>query len=173
MSGFNSVGIDDNAEATAITIDSSGAVTMPNQPAFFAYLSSNADNVIGNGVRYTVICDTETFDQNADYDTSNGTFTAPVSGRYYIQGQISTGEQIPVDTDAEMRLVTSNRTVNYFYSPANDEGSGATGQCSVSLSGVFDMDASDTLTMDVKFYQGEQDSDVHANNTWMSAALIC
>jgi len=35
------------------------------------------------------------------------------------------------------------------------------------------MDASDTLTMDVKFYQGEQDSDVHANNTWMSAALIC
>jgi hypothetical protein len=147
---------------------------LPSQPAFLAYLSTNANDVTGNNVRYYVICDTETFDQNADYNNSTGIFTAPVTGRYYLHGSITTGEQTATNTDADMEVVTSNATMSKYYSPANMEGPASSGQCTIEMNGFFDMDASDTFRMNVVFVQGTQTIDVHANNnTFMSAVLIC
>ena len=174
ISDFASTGIDDNAASTAVIIDSTGAMTKTLQPAFLAYLAANTHNVTGNNVRYYVICDIETFDQNADYNNTTGTFTAPVTGRYYLHGSITTGEQTPTNTDADMEVVTSNATMSKYYNPANMEGPASSGQCTVEMNGFFDMDASDTFRMNVVFVQGAQDIDVYAaNNTFMSAVLIC
>jgi len=171
MSGFNSVGIDDNAVANAITIDSSGAVTKPLTPAFFAKNTSTRMNVTGNAVLYTVIFDTELFDQNADYNTSTGQFTAPVSGRYLLCAQVSTDGQSTTNTDATFQLNTSNQSTDTYYNPGNMEGPAATGQCSISASGIFDMDANDTANVKVRVNQGTQVINVMVN-TFFSGVLV-
>ncbi len=70
-------GISNSANATAITIDSSERVLMPNNPAFFAYRTSVSST---NSV--VVFNSTYGLNIGSHYDTSNGRFTAPVAGSY-------------------------------------------------------------------------------------------
>ena len=66
-----------DASTTAMTINSAGIVTMPNQPAFSA--SRDAGHVtVGN---FIVFDDARTNVGN-HYNTSDGKFTAPVAGTY-------------------------------------------------------------------------------------------
>lgn len=67
-------------------IDSAGRVTMPYQPAFFAYFSSNT--AISSGV-YTVSYDLTAYNTGNHFSTSTSTFTAPVSGVYQFNTAIS------------------------------------------------------------------------------------
>ena len=156
----------------AVYSDSTGAVTKPLTPAFFAYNSIARSNVTGNGVLYTVLFDTELFDQNADYNDVTGQFTAPVSGRYFLQAQVATDAQTTTNTDATFQLNTSNKSTDTYYNPGNMEGPSVTGQCSISASGVFDMDASDTAHIKVRVNQGTQIIGITANNTWFSGVLV-
>ena len=71
-----------NAINTYIVPTSSNEVTQPAQPAFSAYFSSTASNVTGDGTIYYIVYDTELFDQNSDYNSGTGDFTAPVTGKY-------------------------------------------------------------------------------------------
>jgi len=54
------------------------------QPAFMAYKSAATANVTGDGTIYTVICNTELFDQASNYNNGTGVFTAPYDGRYFF-----------------------------------------------------------------------------------------
>ena len=176
------IGLDDTADSLVlglgstlgttayIVCDATGAVTKPLTPAFFAYNSATRSNVTGNAVTYTVLFDTEVFDQNADF--ASNTFTAPVTGRYFLQGQVSTDAQTTTNTDGILGLVTSNRSLSVYYNPGNMEGVAATGQCSISFSGIFDMDASDTAYVTIKIYQGTQIINVQPTNTFFTGALI-
>ena len=176
------MGLDDTADSLVlglgstlgttshIVMDATGAVTKPLTPAFFAYNSATRSNVTGNAVGYTILFDTEVFDQNADF--ASPTFTAPVTGRYFLQAQVSTDAQTTTNTDGVLTLVTSNRSVAVNYNPGNMEGVQATGQCSVNISGILDMDASDTAYVTVVIYQGTQTINVMATNTFFTGALI-
>jgi len=70
-------GISNSANATAITIDSSERVLMPNNPVFFAYRASVSPT-------NSIIVFNATYGLNvgSHYNTSNGKFTAPVAGSY-------------------------------------------------------------------------------------------
>ena len=95
-----------------MVIDNSGAMTKPSQPCFFAYNATNVPNATGDNTLYgPIIYTTEIYDQGADYNTANGTFTAPVDGRYFIQATLSTGTQTTSHTDGTFDLITSNKTV--------------------------------------------------------------
>jgi hypothetical protein len=60
-------------------IDSNGYVTKPYQPAFHAVRT--AGNVSSTGI---FICNTVTFNDGNNYNSSTGRFTAPVTGRYQM-----------------------------------------------------------------------------------------
>ena len=72
--------IQDHANSnTAISIDSSGRVTTPARPAFNVWYSgsniANPNTIVWNNVEVNV---------GSHYDSSNGRFTAPITGIYFF-----------------------------------------------------------------------------------------
>lgn len=70
------------AGITDLTIDASGNVTMPNQPAFSAY--KNGDQAITSGIVTKITGWTTLFDVGSNWDNANNRYIAPVSGVYLI-----------------------------------------------------------------------------------------
>ena len=131
----------------SMRIGSSGAVTMPSQPAFSAVPTVAQLNIAIN-TEVTVVFGTEVFDQGADFGGS--TFTAPVTGRYQLNVSIYVNN---LDTGADyytVGLKTSNRT----YQNVIDPGVLASDPVywTQTLSILADMDASDTAY--IFFQQG-------------------
>lgn len=63
-------------------IDSSGRVTKPNQPGFFAKRTTGGDGRPTGVITEWHISGAGTFNTGNHFNTSTGTFTAPVAGRY-------------------------------------------------------------------------------------------
>jgi hypothetical protein len=64
-----------------LTVDSSGRVTKPTQPGFFARRSNAGDGRAAQAQEWT-IAGTGSFNTGNHFNASNGRFTAPVAGRY-------------------------------------------------------------------------------------------
>ena len=73
--------------ATAMNIYSTGAVTMPAQPAFSAHLHGT-DQSIAQSTTTLVTINTEEFDIGNNFNTSTYRFVAPVAGRYLFTAAI-------------------------------------------------------------------------------------
>ena len=83
--GSNSLYFKNNTDnVNAVVVNSSGHVTMPNQPAFAAY--RNAGDV--QSVT-TFIYNVAVYSIGSHYNTSNGRFTAPTAGRYQFNCMMS------------------------------------------------------------------------------------
>jgi hypothetical protein len=171
------IGLDDSADdlviglgsslgtTTHMSFDETGAILKPLQPAFSARSSSNQD--VDTSADTTVVMDAEQYDQNADYNTGTYIFTAPVTGRYQLNGQI-----VATDIDDEylyFRIVTSNR--NYGGVHQVPSTSGAEYEL-ISTSCVADMDAGDNAFLQVN---SESDSsfDLRDGECQFSGFLAC
>lgn len=143
------------------------------QPAFLAFQGANIDNVTGAGTSYTIgsTALTEVFDQDANFNT-NGTFTAPVTGKYHLDFQCGfTG--LTVATNFVVNIVTSNRTYQMAFVRA--AGSGGV---RFHTSALADMDAADTATYTVSVSGEAGDTaDISGSasqcNTFVSGFLAC
>lgn len=120
-----------------------GEVTMPAQPAFQAYNNSTQSNVTGDATLYSILFNTEIFDQGGDFASS--TFTAPVTGKY----SFSYGYQLDQMTSGTVYqgyIATSNTTFNTYYYQC---GAGVT--AGIESSSLFcEMDAGDTCVIQVR-----------------------
>jgi hypothetical protein len=129
--------------------DHSGVNNYSGQPSFLAYNSANDANATGDGTAFTVICNSEVYDQGGDYDTATGIFTAPVTGRYIWTITVALQSTIgAAHTRAFMRLATSNRS--YYpveFNPYVMQSSA--GNVFLTASGIADMDAGDTAHVEV------------------------
>ena len=76
--GYTFGGVD----GTRMTIDSSGRVTMPQQPAFSAYRGSLT---LPTQTWTVIVYDNCTLNRGSCYSTSTGRFTAPVAGYYFVE----------------------------------------------------------------------------------------
>jgi hypothetical protein len=126
--------------AVGLKIDNAGHITMPLTSAFNA--RSAANQTVSTSDDTTVVLGTEVFDQNADF--ASNTFTAPVTGRYQLNGQVvATGID---DEYLYFRIVTSNR--NYGGVHQVPSTSGAEYEM-IATSCLADMDAGDTAFLQV------------------------
>ena len=143
------IGLDDSADdlviglgstlgtTTHMSFDETGAILKPLQPAFSAYIAST--QTISSTNITTITFDTEIFDQNADFNTSNYTFTAPVTGRYLlaIKFRLVNADGNSGGHYTQTQIVTSNRT----YTTISGTDLTYEGQ---NTTVIADMDASDT-----------------------------
>ena len=73
--------------STAMRINNAGCFMYPKQPCFSVAMSSDYTS----STTHTANFDTERFDQGNNFNTgSNGIFTAPVTGKYYMHAAIQT-----------------------------------------------------------------------------------
>ena len=124
-----------------LLIDTTGAVTKPNQPAFLATPASSQANIPINATT-TVAFGTEIFDQNADFNTSDYTFTAPVTGKYQLQYTATYNSPDPATDYVEHILITSNRNYQIVLDPDGFDTSPLYHTFNICV--LADMDASDT-----------------------------
>ena len=129
-----------------LKVDNVGHVTMPLQPAFYVKPASNQDNFAVSGDR-TIVFGTEVYDVNADF--ASNTFTAPVTGKYQFNANITVSALDSAAASYYLEINTSNRNHRTIFDP--DFGQDNV-HWTISLSVLADMDASDTAT--VTIYQG-------------------
>lgn len=148
------------------------------QPGFLAYLNTQDTDVTGGGATYTLGSGnalTEVFDQNGDFNT-NGTFTAPYTGRYYLQYTQGFGGVTAGMTAGVYKIVTSNNTFNI--------GNFNAANCMTNLNVVVfdgsvccDMDAGDTATYTAVYGNGTNVADSLATSsglrTYVSGFMLC
>ena len=150
-----------------MSIDATGAVTMPLQPAFQLNRQGQGNQTISANSDTTIVLATERFDQNAD--CASNTFTAPVTGKYKLQAFFYLKD---VDTDMNYiqgKITTSNKT---YYFVQSVGGYDATMQyMGKNITVLADMDASDTAHIMV-YYPSGSDLSV-TDETHFSGYLVC
>ena len=128
-----------NGGSTGIAISSAGEVTMAAQPAVLAYNSATDSNVTGAGTQATVDFNTEVYDQNGDF--ASDTFTAPVTGRYLLMGNIELEGITAAGDSINCNFNGANRSFTQTYNTTNNLPNAFTAQLMI----IMDMDADDTV----------------------------
>ena len=157
---------DGTAGSHRFVIDSTGAVTMPAQPAFLAQPASNQNNI---GSDQTVVFGTERFDQNADF--ASNTFTAPVTGKYQFNASLRINNWDVSANYYQMRILTSNRPYITTWDAAL-HASTDHDYITLTISALADMDANDTSLVQINQNGGAAQADLHAESCF-SGYLAC
>ena len=181
------IGCDDSADdlilgkgstlgtTTSQAFDSDGIILRPLQPAFLANGDTTAGTNITKDAYRTESMGEEIFDTNGDFNSSNDTFTAPVTGIYKLKGQYRF-ENVQNDGNYLFELVTSDNTFLNEYN--HDNLSGDMDFTVFEIQCDAPLDAGDTAKLQWKQVGGTQDVDYGSSdnpnqiNTYMSGFLI-
>ncbi len=171
-------GANDNfASAVAMEVELTGEVNFPLTPCFLASVNSSILNVTGDGTQYTVIFESEKFDQGSDYNITTGVFTAPVTGRYALQVNLEMFGIVVGMTQGNLVLRTSNREYRFTF---NNPGVVITPGTDFIFNGsaTCDMDASDTALVVIEISNDALVADVRGGGatdalTFFSGQLAC
>lgn len=152
-----------------------GEINYPLQSAFMAYLNSADNNVTGDGTFYNIgtnVALIKVFDQNSDFNT-NGTFTAPVTGRYLFTGVMQLGQLAAAFTAVYVGISTSNSSYVGLGTNGNARDSNNNLQCNFSL--FVDMDAADTASFLTGVFGSTKTVDIlnGRGTTVFSGHLVC
>ena len=157
-----------SATAERLRIDSAGHITMPSQSAFQFRKSAQQTN-FSIGSDQTVTWDTQIIDKNSDF--ASNTFTAPVTGTYFLNTQIRFDNQDSAASYYQVIINTSNRTYALTIDPEGFDSNNS--YWTEGLSVVADMDASDTAYVQVRQQGGSAQTDIdHGASSWFSGHLL-
>lgn len=125
------------------SIDASGRLLNGGntQPSFRASLSANQTS--GN----TIIFDSVSHNVGSNYNSTNGTFTAPVAGRYLFTWKVAILNTSGVTTNTYIRLMV-NGSAACRVGPDGVSGIPNNASADLSSSVVVSLNASDTILID-------------------------
>ena len=153
---------------TSVVIDANGIITTPLQPAFSVLAASDQDNATGNGTAATVAFGTERFDKNGDF--ASNTFTAPVTGTYFLSATVTCHDHTGSNTTGRLQIATSNSGYLYEFDPAENISGAGVG--SFAITKVCDMDAADTATVTMQIFDSSLTVDFQSSGTNFQGYLI-
>ena len=149
----------------------SGNMIKSANPAFLVYPSAALTNVTGDGTTYAIAWDTEVFDKGSNF--ASNTFTAPVTGVYQFNIQVSMTDIVAANLDAVVSLVTTARTYTMAFSPFLLKASASYGMATVCLPVLADMTATNTATVTVTIFGGTKICDISGSPyTYWSGFLV-
>jgi len=152
-------------------IDSSNRYTNTSQPAFFANITGTLTDVTGDGTAYTVVFDNTLFDQNSNFNTSTGTFTAPIAGVYHFSAGLLGLQLIATMTTA---LTLSCTGQDYAFS--NNDGA-FVGNNLIGCSWTIKMAINDTANVIYTVGNGTKVVDIFGTTadprTYFCGFLVC
>ena len=175
------IGLDDSTDKLTIglgstlgttshmTFDANGHILKPLQPGVVWKPTNNSGSItadtthtIGSGNS------TEIIDRNGDF--SGNTFTAPVTGLYFLSASILVNSYDHDNNYSAAYIVTSNRYYYLHQLPGNALSTDG----SVAMAGGFvaDMDANDTATWQFRNDQGTQQPVINQERTILGAFLL-
>ena len=160
---------DETAGANRLLIDTSGHITAPNQPAFQAQLTNTYSNFPVN-TDNTIPFGTERFDNNADYNTSTYTFTAPVTGKYQLNVHLLVEGVQNTPNYYQVQLTTSNKVYYETFDPRGFDTT--TSYLCLQSSPLADMDANDTAKVIIHQQAGNATSDLNATTCLFNGYLV-
>lgn len=166
-----------NTTTQAAYISRPGITRSAHQPAFLAYLPSNDANVTGDATAYTLggtTALTKVFDQNGDFNT-NGTFTAPYTGRYLFNSTFRVATLGAGHTLGFVLLNATSRTAR-----TADLNAAATRDSNNNIvfgsSTLIDMTAGDTCTTSVTISNSTKTVQINGAaslTSFFSGNLVC
>lgn len=131
---------------TRLSVDSSGRVTLPYQPAFLATKSDDGNQLAAGTYPFNVAV----FNTGGHYSTSQFRFTAPVAGKYFF----TYGIQLYGVADTSTIITYFMKNGSQY--PAGDTSTGfrsvinkvsTTYHNTATLSGVIDLSVSDYVSV--------------------------
>jgi hypothetical protein len=133
------------AAGTAVSADSSGRVTTPFQPAFFAGIGSTTDTTysLNNFVPFNVTV----LNTGNNFNTGTNRFTAPVAGRYFFSWQMFYTDSAGANYTQQTGLNINGSYINFsggdaFVSQVN---ASASGPICFGASAVVNLSANDVV----------------------------
>lgn len=157
-----------------------GEINWPLQSAFLGAVESADNNVTGDNTTYTIgtnVAYTTIFDQNSDFNT-NGTFTAPVTGRYYLSAAVLMGGITAGMTTGVLQIVTTGNNFNVLnIGPA--AAADASAQYGFHGAVFCSMTAADTAVVKIIISNGTKVADVlgadpaSAGQVYFCGYLVC
>jgi hypothetical protein len=154
-------------------------MTNSAQPCFLAYASADLTNISGDGTAYTVLFNTVVFDQASNYTAGTGTFTAPVTGRYFFNCNFNVNVGVTTTTAMYAFIKCTSRKQLAFNLPTRNNVIGFFGvnaDIGGNMSGIFDMTAGDTCIIEFHADGGAKTTSLRGGadlNTCFSGHLIC
>ena len=169
-------GLTNSSNTTWMTVSSDEEINMPLQPSFYARRTSAMADVTGTNATYVidVVFDVEVWDIGGNYNTSDGLFTAPITGKYMFASYVYMNGWTSSNTAATFQFNASNRISRTVQFPPLN----TTSSFSVGGSVIVDMDASDTCKVESGVSGTNQGVDIYADTnasngyTWFAGWLL-
>jgi len=114
------LGLEDDASTSYtnhLNIDSSGRLTKPYQPAFFAHTYSTSGPVIGSYI--TVLFTTVVTNRGSHYNAGTGVYTCPVAGDYYVHCNLNL-RAVAADWSSVFILKNNTQVIQSWSQPSAD-----------------------------------------------------
>ena len=125
-----------------------GALQLPSNPAFSAYVTSTSSAVTGSGTPYTVAAFTSNYDLASNFTASTGVFVAPVAGVYNFSANLFLGGLGATETGGDLSVEdTTSGLQAYIWAGNAYTYGGSTGNANLNGSASLYMAAGDSASL--------------------------
>jgi len=134
-----------------------------NTPAFEAFLSSDM-NSLSNNTFTKITFDTESFDSDGTYDTSNNRFTPGVAGKYYVYGRVIFNDTNVSEETYHISIRKNGSQISEFFTKSSAESSTGHDDPMLTYVEVVDLDADDYVEIFGKIANSNGSRGIHGSS---------